>query len=150
MTRNIKQWHCPLLIWYNLQWRNSSPCSTIHFYHFQMQCQTSRMGKIKKVRCFHMWHVCCSLYAHIEKYTYVLEVTVYNAVLTVPDSSVKLMKLQDSFSYWTHSFHSCSQDRLLPTEFLSILRNNRHKIELWSHLSILLCFYYSFIIPKVY
>jgi len=76
----------------------------------------------------------------MEKYAYVLKFMLSDAVLTVPDSSTKLMKLQNSFRYWTHSLGSCSQGRLLPIEFINILRKNRQKIERCSHLSILLSF----------
>lgn len=69
---------------------------------------------------------------HMEKYTYVLEVMIPDAVI-IPDSSVKLMKLQDSFSYQTHSLCFFSKDRVLPTDILSILRNNKRKTEQLPH-----------------
>lgn len=52
-----------------------------------------------------------------------------DAELTVSDSSAKLMKLQDSFRYWTTSLGSSNQSRPLPMEFLSILRSNSHQSE---------------------
>lgn len=76
-------------------------------------------------------HVKCSLFflCTYKKYAHVLEVVISDAVFTVPDSSPKLMKSQDSFRYWTHSFGSCNQGKLLPREFLNVLGNNRRKIE---------------------